>query len=130
MQRCKDISLRLNPDITSLQKELKLVNSTTNFTNQLKRRYETASGTMFNVDFMRTCRSIYFKCGQLQELTSNNFRICCQSYFVMYGTLFLTYFIDLSYGWGLGKRFIQGKGTHKWVREEGGAWVRNIFYYI
>ena len=43
---------------------------------------------------------------------------------------FLTYFIDLSYGWGLGKRFIQGKGTHKWVREEGGAWVRNIFYYI
>ena len=61
----------------SLPKELKLVNSTTNFKKQLKCRYEAASGTVFDVDIMRTWRSICFKCGQLQDLTSSNFRVCC-----------------------------------------------------
>ena len=61
----------------SLPKELKLVNSTTNFKKQLKCRYETASRTISNVDIMRTWRSICFKCGQLQDLTSSNFRVCC-----------------------------------------------------
>ena len=61
----------------SLPKELKLISSITNFKKELKRRYKTAISSNYDVDIMRTWRSICFKCGHIQDLSSGNFRICC-----------------------------------------------------
>ena len=44
----------------SLPKELKLINLITNFKKQLKHRYKTAISSNYDVDIMRTWRSIYF----------------------------------------------------------------------